>query len=103
MAEKTPIQGLSTDFICAECQRAALDHIAKHPTGVGAVFAWCSTTRRGLFLRSWDGEIEIRDVSKPGNREYLERLCLDNWERWLAVAEQKQAEIEFAHHVGPVH
>lgn len=90
-------------LICEFCQRAALDRISQTTEGMAAVFAYCETNRRALFLRSWDGEIEVIDVSKPGDRDHLERLCAENWERWLAVAEVKQAEIEFAGHIGPVH
>lgn len=103
MSNDAPIDELDTGYICAACQRAARERITAKKQGLSAVFAYCETTRRGLFLRGWDGEIEIREVSKPGDREHLERLCTENWECWLAVAEQKQAEIEFAHHVGPVH
>ena len=100
---QSPIENLPIEKICAECQQDALDAITRQALGLGATLCYCQHTRRALFLRAWNGEIEVAQLSKPSDREHIEAQFFEYWTAWLQTAETSQAEIELAEHARPLH
>lgn len=103
MTIKTPIPGVDIRLICEACQQEAASHIDSQPMNIGVALQYCEHTRRMLFLRSFDGELEVIEVSKAGEREHLEATFRAYWTRWLETAELKQTEIDLDDHTGSIH
>lgn len=101
MSNETPIQGLSPDSICADCQQAALDDHASNDQSIWSMnFTFCEHTSRSLVLKGPPGKPSNFMISVPAPYFQLKAMYDRYQDKMARGAEQALAEAELSASAG---